>query len=351
MSAIRKQKAAVRRLFNAVPMPEFIGGRRLLNANGDIDTSSAGFRYIIDTMSYIRSTVVEQKFYEIPIGDYMPVDVGEGAWMEEIIQNLTFTQSGSFFEGDVDMQSSTGRLAQADAGLDKVRMDVKTWAKACGWTIMEISKAAAANNWDVVASKMESLKKNWDLGVQETAFIGHPDGLITGLLNDAEATINTSLITKPLTEMSETEFTAFVGGLLPAYRFNSNRTAVPTTFVIPESDYMGLGVPYSPSFPNISKLQYMLDSFSKMTRNANFEILPLAYGDADVNADRGINKNRYALYKNDADTGQMAIPVDFTMLEADTSNKINWTQAAYGQYSGYLLNRKREMLYLDETST
>lgn len=351
MSNIRKQKIAVQRLFNSVPMPEFIGGRRLLNANGDIDVTSAGFKYIIDTMSFIRSTVVEQKFYEIPIADYMPVDVGEGAWMEELVQNLAFSQAGSFYEGDVDLQNGTGRLAQVDAGLDKVRMDVKTWAKSCAWTIMEISKAAAANNWDVVASKLEGLKKNWDLGVQETAFLGHPDGSLTGLLNDSEATINTSLITVPLTEMSETQFTTFVGGLLPAYRANANRSSVPDTFVIPESDYMGLAVPYSSSFPNISKLQYMLDSFTKMTRNPNFAILPCAYGDSDVNADRGISKNRYALYKNDPDTGKMAIPVDFTMLEADTSNKMNWTQGAYGQYSGYLLNRKREMLYIDETAT
>jgi hypothetical protein len=48
---------------------------------------------------------------------------------------------------------------------------------------------------------------------------------------------------------------------------------------------------------------------------------------------------------------KMAIPVDFTMLEADTSNKINWQQAAYGQYSGLLVNRKREVLYFDETAT
>ena len=351
MNRDRQAKLLGKRLFNNLPLPQFIGGRRLLNANGDIDASSSGYQYLIETLSYIRSKIVEQKFYEIAFADYIPVDVGEGAWMEEIVQNLTFNTGGSFYQGDVDIQAETGRLAMVGAGLDKIQMDVKTWAKGTGWTIMEISKAAAANNWDVVESKLRSLKKNWDLGLQETAFLGHPDGTLTGLLNSTEVTINTSLITVSITSMSEAQFTTFVGGLLPAYWNNSNKTTMPDVMVIPSSDYLGLGVPYSTTFPNVTKLQYMLTMLQTMTRNPNFEILPLAYADSDVNASRGITKNRYVLYKNDPDTMKFAVPVDFTMLEADTTNKINWQQAAYGQYSGVLVNRKREVLYLDETAT
>ena len=338
---------------NGLNLPTIVGGKfKLLNANGGIDPSSSGFQYIIDTLTYIRSQVVEQRFYEIAPADYVPVDVGEGSWMDDIVQNLTFNTGGSFYEGDVDTQTETARLAQVGAGLDKISMPVKTWAKQCGWTIMEIAKAAAANNWDVVESKMRSLKKNWDLGIQETTFLGHPQvTAITGLLNDSEVTINTVLITKPLSTMTETEFTTFVAGVLPAYFANANRTALPDTFVMPNGDYLGMSAPYSPSFPNISKLEYLLNALKKTTRNENFQILGLSYADSDVNADRGITKNRYVLYKNDPDTMKMAIPVDLTLLEADTSNKINWVQAGYGQYSGVLINRKREVLYFDETAT
>jgi len=347
----KKSNLLTKRLFNSMPLPSHINGMRLLNAGGDIDPSGAGFQYLITTMSYVREKVVNQVFYEIPIADYMPVDVGSAAWAEEIVQNVVFQSGGDFYDGDVDMQTETGRLAQVDAGIDKLVMPIKSWGKGTAWTIFEIYKAALANNWDVVESKLGSLKKNWDLGVQETAFLGHPNGKITGLLNDPEATINTTLITKPLTAMTETEFTAFIGGLLPAYFANGNDTVLPDTFVIPNSDFLGLGVPYSESFPNISKLQYMLDMFRSTTGNANFAIKGLSYSQADKNVSRGINKNRYSLYRNVEDTGKMSIPVDFTMLEADTANKLNWTQAAIGQYSGYLLNRKREMLYIDETAT
>jgi len=329
-----------------------INGRMLTNANGDIDTSGLGYQYLIDTLSQIRAEVVEQKFYKIAPADFMPVDVGYGAWGDEIIQNLTFQTGGDFFDGDIDTNAETGRMAQVDAGLAPIRMPIKTWAKQAVWTIADIAKAAAAANWDLVAAKMESLKTDWDLGIQEVAFLGHPsDSLVTGLLNDSEVNINTTLITTPISSMSTTQFNALVAGILAAYFTNSNDTEdKPNTFVVPADDYLGLVAPVSATYPNISKIEYLNNAFQKATDDPNFKVLGLAYSQDTRNAARGINKNRYALYKNDPKTMKMTIPVAFTMLESATANNFNWTQPAHGQYSGLLINRKREVLYLDETA-
>lgn len=328
-----------------------IQGRILTNANGDINTSGLGYQYLIDTLSQIRAETVSQKFYHVAPADYMPVDVGYGAWGDEIIQNLTFQTGGGFFDGDIDTQSDTGRMAQVDAGLSSIRMPIVTWAKQAVWTIADIAKAAAASNWDLVAAKMESLKTNWDLGVQEVAFLGHPaKPLITGLLNDGEVNINTTLITVPISAMTETQFNAFVSAVLGAYFLNSNSTeAKPDMFAIPADDYLGLVGPVSETFPMNSKIDYLLNAFQKGTDNPNFKIQGLAYAQDENNAGRGINKNRYTLYKSDPKTMKLTIPVDFTMLESATANNFNWTQPAHGQYSGLLINRKREVLYLDET--
>ena len=330
-----------------------VQGKLLTNANGDIDTGGLGYDYMIRTLSEIRSEVVEQKFYRVAPADYMPVDVGEGAWSDEIVQNLTFQTGGDFFDGDVETQNSNGRMAQVDAAIAPIRMPTSTWAKQANWTLPEIAKAAAASNWDVVAGKMESLKTNWDLGVQEVAFLGHPTKTgIRGIMNDSEVNINTTLITTPISSMTETQFNAFVAGIIAAYYTNSNFTEdQPDTFVMPTSDYLGMTNAVSATYPNISKIEFLLNAFKKATRNENFKILPLTYSQASQNSSRGINKNRYMLYKNDVKTLKMTIPVDFTMLEAATQNNFNWDQPAYGQYSGCLINRKREVLYLDETSS
>lgn len=336
-----------------LPGHMYVQGKLLTNAAGDVDTSGAGYDYIIRTLSEIRAEVVEQKFYKIAPADYFPVSVGQGANMDEIIQNLTFQTGGEFFDGDIQTNQESGRIAQVDVLQDKLRMPIQVWAKQVVWTIVDIAKAAQASNWDLIASLMESLKTDWDLGIQEVGFLGHPSiPAMTGLLNDPEVNINTSLITKPISDMSETEFQAFVAGIMGAYFANTNSTEdQPDKFVIPTNDYLGLVSATSATFNTISKIEYLLNAFKKATRNENFEILPLAYAQADKNDVRGISKNRYALYKSDPKTMKMEIPQDFYMLEAATANNFNWTQPATGQYSGLLINRKREMLYLDETAT
>lgn len=325
-----------------------IQGMALTNANGAIDVNSTGYEYVIKTTSQIRSKIIEQKFYKVAAADYMPIDVGEAAWKNEIVQNITYDLAGDFYQGDQETMTGNGRLSEVNTALAPIRMPTVVWAKGVSWNVAEVAQASASSNWDVIEGKMKSLKRNWDLGIQETAFLGHPTvDAMSGLLNNSEVTINTTVITEPLSGMTETEFTAFIQVVLNTYFTNSNETEMPDTFVMPTSDYLGLGVPYSSTYPNISKLEYLLNLFKKMTGNEGFKILPLVYCEASKNAIRGINKQRYVLYKNDPETLSMSIPVDFNMYTAETANSIFWQQPAIGQYSGVLVNRAPEVLYFD----
>lgn len=326
-----------------------VKGFPIFNSNGDIDASSAGFKYLIDTLSFIRAQVKEQKFFEVAPADFLPVETGEAAWSDEIVQNGEFLTGGNFFEGDIDLGGS--RIASVDATIAPNRMPVGTWRKKAGWTIAEAAKAANAGNWDPIESKLKALKKNWDLGIQNLAFLGRPgDSVMTGLLNNSEVTINTTLITKEIGSMSDSEFQTFVGAFLNAYYENGNMTALPDTFAIPTGDYFSLGSAASATYPNITKLEYLSNILKKMTRNENAEILPLAYCEATMNLSAGVNKDRYVLYRRDPDTLSMSIPVDLTMLDARSVNGFDWEQLAYGQYSGVMVHRPREVLYMDLTA-
>jgi hypothetical protein len=328
--------------------PFSILGKSMFNSNGDVDVNSTGFKYVISTLSYIRSKIIEQKFFEVDIADYVPVDVGEAAFSDEIIQNTEFYSGGSFFEGDVDQGGS--RISQVDASMVANRMPVRNWRKKASWTLFEIQQAAIASRWDPVEAKMRSLKKNWDLGIQELAFLGRPgDTVMTGLLNNATVNINTTLITKAISSMSAAEFSTFVGGLLAAYYSNSNSTVLPDTFVIPTADYLGLGVPVASGFPVISMKEYLENMLKRMTNNDGFKILPVAYASA-ANSRSDFTKDRYVLYRKDPETLSLSIPVDYTMAEPRTVDSMDWLQLAYGQYSGVLVNRPREVEYFDLTT-
>jgi hypothetical protein len=333
---------------NRLGLPNYIQGHRLLNANGDIDVTSTGFKYAIDNLSYIAADVIKQKLYKIPVADFMTVDVGENPWSSEMIRNITFQNGGDFYEGDVNQGQGGQRTASVDVSLGKVRMANQIWAKATNWTIFEIAQAAATSKWDIVSDKLEALKTNWDLGIQRTGFLGHKQiTTITGLLNSADVTINTSLLPTTLSKMTSAQLATFIGTALATYFSNSNSTeAQPNRLVLPMSDYLGLLQPFASGFPVNSRLEYLENAF-KAACGPDFQIKGLAYGQAAQNTDAGIAKQRAVLYKDDPEVLKFSIPVDFTLLEAASYNKINWEQDAYGQYSGVLVTRPREILYMD----
>ncbi len=151
-----------------------IQGRLLTNSQGNIDTNSAGYQYMIDTLTEIASDVKEQKHFQVAPGDYMPVDVGKGAFAEETVQNITFNTGGSPFDGDQSVQTDTFRVHNADIGISTLRMPNVHWAIGTRWTIGEIGQAVLSSNWDLVYSKLKRIKLDWDLLIQEVAFLGHP---------------------------------------------------------------------------------------------------------------------------------------------------------------------------------
>jgi len=324
-----------------------VKGLPLFNSSGDIDVSASGFKFLIDSMSFIRAQVIKQVFYEISIADYLPVDVGEAAWKSEVVQNLEFYEGGSFSEGCTNQGGS--RTATVDTALSQIRMPVRTWKKKAAWNIAQIAEAANVGNWDPVEAKLRSLKKNWDLGIQELAFNGLPgDTDLTGFLTNASVNINTTLISEDVSGMSDTEFQAFVKGLLNAYYANSNSTRMPDSMTMPTADYLGMATAASATFPNITKLEYLENALKRMTANDGFKIRPLTYAQS---ANNPAAKDRYVLYRNDPEVMKLTIPVDITMNQAYTLNGFDFEQLAYGQFSGVLVNRPREVLYFDKTAT
>lgn len=329
-------------------------GMKLLNADGNIDSSSTGYQYTIQTTTFIRERVVEQKFYQVPIADYVPVDVGVGAWMEDIKTNLQYDVAGDFESGIVSVATGPSALATVDVATAPVNSKVITWAKGYQYSVPEVAKALAANNWDVVSGKMSALVKNWQLGIQKIAFLGLNTDLadVPGLLTSPNVTINTSVITANISSLSSSNFQALVAAILGAYAANANYTAMPNTFVMPLNDYLGLGTAASSDFPIVDMITYLENFFKKLTGEKDFKILPLAYAQAAQNAgyiNGSSGKNRYVLYRRDPESLKMDIPVDFTLNPAGTANNFNWTGVGAGQFTGCIYYRPAEAIYFDHS--
>lgn len=307
--------------------------------------NAMGIDIPITTLTTAIKSVAEQKFYQVPPAEYMPVVVGEGSFSTNLLKYTSFNMGGDFEEGLIKTSTHNSQLAQADAGVEGVQIPVYNWAKGLSWNLFEVQQAAKAGNWDLITEKEKARKKNWDLGIQKAAFLGVPALGAAGLLNQTNVTSDTTTIGKALKAMDVSEFQAFVGKIYEAYRANSEYTAEPDTFIIPESDYNGLAAATSPQFPIKSKLQYLKEAFAEIVGH-EVAIKKLAYADA---ARSGLLVQRYVMLHKDADTLAMNIPVDYTSTMANSINGFHWENAAYGQFTGVKVFRPKEVLYFDYT--
>jgi hypothetical protein len=319
---------------------------RFINAAGAIDTGSLGYQIAIDTLTAIRRDVVEQKFFEIPFADFVPLVVGEGAFAQNILTNLVLSTGEDFEAGNINTGHNNTRISTVDAGVTPKTVQVINWAKEIGYTVFDIQQAVTASNWDLIEGKLRALKKNWDLGLQEIAFLGSKTNAgVPGLLTSKEVNVNKTLITKALAEMTADELNAFAAKFLSTCFDNANKTQLPNRLLLPASDYLGLVNAQSAQFAIKSKLEFLEEAFAKVV--PGFKITFTPYGELASMKSRGVTATRYVAYRNEAETARMDVPVDFQTTAPNSLNNFSFQSVAYGQYTGAQFYRPAEALYFD----
>lgn len=322
--------------------------QEFLNA---INTDTAAYQYAVTTLTDITSKVVEQKFYEISLSDFVDFSTGTGAFMQEILHNAVVNVAGGFETGVINT-GNEARLNSSDIAIGQMRFPILNWAVKSVYSVFDVQQAFAAMNFDLIEQIALSRKKMWDLGIQKVTMCGSKVNTnVTGLVNNSGVTVNTTVITKSISSMTDAEFQALVGTLLDTFYANSNHTAMPNRFYIPSSDYLGLGKAASTTYPNITRLEYLTQVFGAILAGygvSDFRILPLAYLEkTQMNANTSSNVNRYVLANKNPDTMYASIPVDFTVTQFGTADNFNFYNTAYGQYAGTVVLRPQELLYLD----
>lgn len=314
------------------------------------NAAPAGYEQTIDTLTYIKTDVIKQKFYEVNPAEFVPVKVGEGAFTNESLYYTNFQLADSFESGIMGQGKGT-RKAKTEVGYDSVRLPNYFWAKELEYSLIEVQQASQniGSAISLISQKEEVQKMNWDLGIQKIAFLGSDNiSDVDGLLTLSGVTIDTTTLTKAISAMTSSEINALVKSLVAQYWLNSNKTAMPDSFCIPTTDYLGLGSFVAENQPLINKLEFLEKAFKLVTRNPNFKVTSVQYGDKN---DNSLTKNRYVLYKNDQRTLEMNIPIDYTSTSFASANNFDFASVAYGQFSGVIAKRPLEIMYFDNTVT
>lgn len=323
-----------------------------LNAAGDSPENATGYQILIDTMTYIKQQQSTQSYYELGAQgltprSFVPVVVGEGAWAGSILTRRQYLNAGDFESGLVRQSANNARQANAEPSMDSVSYPTFLWDSAVQYTLMEIEQALQASQWDVIAAKHASRMKMWQLGIQLLTFLGTRSKNMEGLFINTASPINTSLITAYVSGLNAASMLTFVQQLISAFWTSSASTRLPTHFVMPMIDYLGLQVPYPGSvgtYP-VPLIDYLLNAFKKATQNPDFKIIGNAYADAaNNNSLRGLNKNVYALYRYDPEAFRMDIPVDYTVTQPNSLDNFHFQDVGYGQLTGLQFFKPLETL-------
>lgn len=318
--------------------------------------NSLGAEQTISTLTAILPDIIKQKNYKVAnLSSFVNIAVGKGNPFAAEMMNFAQRNLASDFESGLSNMRSNAPDGQSDnLALEPIKRQVITWTKYMNYNMLENRTMATATGGmvDYLKAQTELRKDLYDLGIQDTVFWGlksNPTDF-QGLLTQSDVTINTTLITKKIADMTTAEINAFVGAVYEAYRANCNRTAQPEIFLIPEDDFNGLAKQYSETIGGLTRIQLLEDAFKLLTGNSNFQVLSTPFAMASYNAAiTGLNKNRYVLYNKDPKSLIMDVPIDFTVTLPVPVDGINFKSAAYSRFTGVKQLRAPEMLYFDRT--
>jgi hypothetical protein len=312
-----------------------------VNAASTTAQEATGYQILIDTMTYIKQQESKQTYYELGTfgtkpSDFVPIAVGDGSWSSNILTRRVYQNAGDFEAGLVRQGSNNARNTNSDVSMDSISIPTFIWDDGVQYTLAEIEQALVASNWDIIAAKHAARMKKYQLGIQQFVFLGSKSGNMEGLFINTKTNVNTSFITAPINGLNAAGFATFVGGLISTYFTNTASTTLPTHFVIPMADYLGLQVlvPGSAGTFPVPMLTYLEQAFKALC-GPNFKIIGNAYADAaNSNSLRGVNKNTYALYRHDPESLRMDIPVDFTVTQPNSIDNFHFQDVAYSQLTG-----------------
>lgn len=320
---------------------------KLARLNNAAAVDSVGFEKLITTQTEIVAGVIQTKYYELlgqSLSDFVPFDVGRGAYSTNIFQYTAGYVGSPFESGLVQPSTGLGINAKSSIQIDGISIKNNFWRMdyEVSHEIIEMGKVNV-QAFSIIEENEKARKKVYDLGMQKVTFLGIPENDVDGLLNIAAVNIDTSLFPVKLASMSSAQLQTLASKLLAAYLDNNGATQMPNRLCIPTSDFVALGVPSDPNFP----LKTKRDILEEALRQGGAVDMKIVHTTYNEKASADGQHARYVLYRHDADSLRMYIPKPYTPHALYPMNGVDFISVAESQFSGVVAIRPKEMLYMD----
>ena len=317
--------------------------QRVNNSGADV----TGLEATITTLTDIIGGVVETKYYELngqKLSDFCKIEVGRGAYDTELMQYASTFVGNNGKQGIVNPTANgISKDANSSIQIGSIKMPNNFWRWDYTVTNELVNMAQKnAETFSIIEENEKARKKIWDLMLQDAWFNGLGDGRSYGLLNQPNVTVNTTLMTAELGDMTDAQFQTFLAKVAGEYNKVSNYTISFNRMLIPSEQYFALTQPYG-TF-GLNRLQVLEDAMKRIV-GADFKIVHAKY--CTGASAQGGNKGRYVFYNDDADNVCAYLPVPYTPMPLFPAGSLDLISQAHGQFITPFLKREASMMYAD----
>ena len=317
--------------------------QRVNNSGADV----TGLEATITTLTDIIGGVVETKYYELngqKLSDFCKIEVGRGAYATELMQYASTFVGNNGKQGIVNPTANgISKDANSSIQIGSIKMPNNFWRWDYTVTNELVNMAQKnAETFSIIEENEKARKKIWDLMLQDAWFNGLGDGRSYGLLNQPNVTVNTTLMTAELGDMTDAQFQTFLAKVAGEYNKVSNYTISFNRMLIPSEQYFALTQPYG-TF-GLNRLQVLEDAMKRIV-GADFKIVHAKY--CTGASAQGGNKGRYVFYNDDADNVCAYLPVPYTPMPLFPQGSLDLISQAHGQFVCPFLKRETSMMYAD----
>lgn len=317
--------------------------QRVNNSGADV----TGLEATITTLTGIIGGVVETKYYELngqKLSDFCKIEVGRGAYDTELMQYASTFVGNNGKQGIVNPTANgISKDANSSIQIGSIKMPNNFWRWDYTVTNELVNMAQKnAETFSIIEENEKARKKIWDLMLQDAWFNGLGDGRSYGLLNQPNVTVNTTLMTAELGDMTDAQFQTFLAKVAGEYNKVSNYTISFNRMLIPSEQYFALTQPYG-TF-GLNRLQVLEDAMKRIV-GADFKIVHAKY--CTGASAQGGNKGRYVFYNDDADNVCAYLPVPYTPMPLFPQGSLDLISQAHGQFITPFVKRETSMMYAD----
>lgn len=317
--------------------------QRVNNSGADV----TGLEATITTLTGIIGGVVETKYYELngqKLSDFCKIEVGRGAYDTELMQYASTFVGNNGKQGIVNPTANgISKDANSSIQIGSIKMPNNFWRWDYTVTNELVNMAQKnAETFSIIEENEKARKKIWDLMLQDAWFNGLGDGRSYGLLNQPNVTVDTTLMTAELGDMTDAQFQTFLAKVAGEYNKVSNYTISFNRMLIPSEQYFALTQPYG-TF-GLNRLQVLEDAMKRIV-GADFKIVHAKY--CTGASAQGGNKGRYVFYNDDADNVCAYLPVPYTPMPLFPQGSLDLISQAHGQFITPFVKRTNAVLYSD----